>query len=561
MVAKTKPCPQCRKNGEDVNGDNLVTHPEHAYNKCFKCGYYEAHNAPLVGKYIEIFDRGLSKITCEKYGIQVVSYTGNFTVKGESIAVIDERCVAFNTYEKGQLIRQKLRSLDNKSYMKLIGTNTKSKALYGKHTCNPNKKIPITITEGEFDAAAVFQSTGLPAVSLPNGATGVDALLQELDWLQGWKYIVLMLDNDEAGAAAVEKALSILPVGKVRIAKLPYKDANEMVLEGRADDLKPAIWNAEIHRPESIVTVEDILSKVLDKPLQGYSLPWDFLNEGMYGLQPNHIYILAGAAQVGKTEFLREIIFHLIDQVKIPVGIFSLEQGAASTIQRMVGSMVNKRLHLPSNEWWDEEQIKEYAMTLNNKIFLYQNSSNESLSLESLLINIRYMHYCYGTNVIVIDNLTAMCNNPVIDDKYVGKYVYIGHIMNKLFTLSRELPLSIIVVSHLGNDKVSKQVHIPTSAVNKASYMMISESEMDSMINKPGLDWNSGRMPGLDSLDGSDIVAKLADYVIGLARDTVNKNDVIKRTLKVKLLKTRLASEFCGKEMKLLYNYESGRYE
>ena len=561
MTALTEPCPQCRRNGGDNAGDNLAIHPQHGYKKCFKCGFFEPINTPLEGTYMELFDRGLSKEICEKYGIQVVSYTGSFTTKDGPVAVVDERCATFNTYEKGKLVRQKIRSLITKPYIKILGSNSKSKALYGKHTCNPTPKLPITITEGEFDAASVFQATGMPSVSLPNGAGGVDCLVNELSWLQEWKHIVLMFDNDEAGAAAVEKALAILPVGKVRIAKLPYKDANEMLKEGKGGELKTAIWNAEIYRPESIVTVENIIDQVLKKPVQGISLPWDFLNDGMYGLQPNHVYVIAGSPQVGKTEFLREIIFHLVDFVNIPVGVYSLEQGAASTVQRMVGSMVNRRIHLPSNTWWIEDDIRAYAMSLNNKIFLYNNSSNESLSLDSLLINIRYMHYCYGVCVIVLDNLTAMCNNPIIDGKYVGKYIYIGHIMNKLFTLSRELPLSIILVSHLANDKVNKQIHIPTSAKNKESYLMIDSKEMDNMLNRPGLDWNSGRMPGLGNLDGSDVVEKLSDYVLGLARDTVNSDDIIRRTLKVKFLKTRLASEFCGKEMQLLFNYETGRYE
>ena len=559
MTSTTKPCPACQAKGEDKSGDNLVVHPQHNYAKCFKCGHYESINGVVQGKYMDIFDRGLTKNTCEKFGIQIVEYTGKFYVKKEPVDAVKERCVAFNTISGGKTIRQKLRSMDNKQCQKLLG-NTKDTSLYGKHAFNPHKKMPIVITEGEFDAASVWQEADMPAVSLPNGAGGVNCLINELEWLQQWKHIVLMFDNDEAGKEAIEKALTILPVGRVRIAHLPYKDANEMLLAKRGSEIKACIWNAEIKRPMSIVTVSDIMKDVLSKPKYGYSLPWNFMNEGMYGLQPNHIYVLAGAAQVGKTEFLREIIFHLISEVQTPVGVFSLEQGASSTIQRMVGSMVNKRLHLPTNTWWDEEQIKQHAMDLNNKIFLYRNSSNESLSLESLLINIRYMHFCFGINVIVLDNLTAMCNNPIIDEKHVNKYVYVGHIMNKLFTISRELPISIIVVSHLANDRVSKQVHIPTSAINKASYLTISEGEMDSLINKPGLDWNSGRMPGLDSLDGSDVVAKLSDYVIGLARNTVSKSDTTRRTLKVKFLKTRLDSAHCGKEMRLLYDYDTGRY-
>lgn len=560
MATQTKACPACRKKGGDKAGDNLAVHPQFGYSKCFKCGYYETINGILQGKYLDIFDRGLTKDTCEKFGIQIVNYNGKFYVNKEPVEAIEERCVAFNTYDKGAVVKQKIRSLDNKKHMKLLGTTSNS-SLYGKHAFSPTKKLPIVITEGEFDCAAVWQATGLPAVSLPNGAAGVSSLLNELEWLQQWKHIVLMFDQDDAGKAAVEKAITILPVGRVRVATLPYKDANEMLLAKKESDLKTCIWNAEIQRPTSIVTVADIMDDILEKPTIGYSLPFDFLNEGMYGLQPNHLYVLAGAAQVGKTEFLREIIFHLIHEVGTPVGVYSLEQGAASTVQRMVGSMVNKRLHLPTNTWWDNEKIKEYAMELNNKLYLYRNSSNESLSLDSLLINIRYMHYCFGINVIVLDNLTALCNNPYIDDKYVGKYVFIGHVMNKLFTLSRELPISVIIVSHLGNDKVSKQIHIPTSKVNKQSYLTITDSEMDMMINKPGLDYNSGRMPGLDSLDGSDIVGKLADYVIGLARDSVSKNDITRRTLKIKFLKTRLDSQQCGREHRLIYSYETGRYE
>jgi twinkle protein len=561
MASETGPCPQCRKNGRDESGNNLVTHPKYNYRKCFACNYYEAINAPLEGKYIDIFDRKLTKATCEKYGIQVVSYTGSFNTKHGLEAVTDERCAIFNTYEKGQVIRQKVRSLDNKQYMKLLGTNTKDKSLWGKHTCSPTKKLPITITEGEFDAAAVFQATGMPAVSIPNGAGNVgETLTRELSWLQEWKHVVLMFDNDEAGAEAVDKALSVLPVGQVRIAKLPYKDANEMLKEGKEAELKTCLWNAETYKPECIVTISDIIDEVLKKPEYGYSLPWDFLNEGTYGLQPNNIYVWLGAPQVGKTEAMKEVIFHLLEVEKVKVGMFCLEQGSANSVQRMVATKVNKRLHLPSNEWWNEDEIRAHAMELEGRLHLYQNSSSSGITLDSLLINIRYMYYCFGIKVIVIDNLTALCNTPIIDGKYVRDWVFTDYVADKLHALSRELPLSIILVAHTSKDRISKQIHIPTSKKNKESYLMIGEVQMDEMINRPGMDWNSGRMPGLEHIDGGDRIGRLADYVIGLARDTVSKNDVIRRTLKVKFLKTRLASEHCGKEYKLMYDYETGRY-
>lgn len=41
--------------------------------------------------------------------------------------------------------------------------------MFGLTTIGENDKS-IVITEGEFDAMAVYQETGIPSVSLPNGA-------------------------------------------------------------------------------------------------------------------------------------------------------------------------------------------------------------------------------------------------------------------------------------------------------------------------------------------------------------------------------------------------------
>ena len=43
------------------------------------------------------------------------------------------------------------------------------RGLFGLTTVTEQDKS-IVITEGEFDAMAVYQETGIPAVSLPNGA-------------------------------------------------------------------------------------------------------------------------------------------------------------------------------------------------------------------------------------------------------------------------------------------------------------------------------------------------------------------------------------------------------
>lgn len=72
----------------------------------------------------------------------------------------------------------------------------------------PDRQLPHFVflylhAQGEFDAMAVYQATGMPAISLPNGASslplGVLPLLERFDKLYLW------MDHDGPGQAGVEK--------------------------------------------------------------------------------------------------------------------------------------------------------------------------------------------------------------------------------------------------------------------------------------------------------------------------------------------------------------------
>ena len=63
--------------------------------------------------------------------------------------------------------RIKVRSIEKKSWQRLDPPGG-GFGLFGWHTV-PHDATQIIITEGEFDAMAVYQATGRPAVSLPNG--------------------------------------------------------------------------------------------------------------------------------------------------------------------------------------------------------------------------------------------------------------------------------------------------------------------------------------------------------------------------------------------------------
>ena len=69
--------------------------------------------------------------------------------------------------------------------------------LFGLHAV-PADAAELVITEGEYDAMAVYQATGRAAVSLPNGAASLPPAVLPL--LERFKRIFLWCDGDEVPA-------------------------------------------------------------------------------------------------------------------------------------------------------------------------------------------------------------------------------------------------------------------------------------------------------------------------------------------------------------------------
>ena len=102
------------------------------------------------------------------------------------------------------------------------------------------------------------QGNKWPVVSLGQGATsGKKALLGAWDFLMQFEEIILMFDQDDAGQKAALECAEALPVGKVKLAVLPYKDANECLQKGEGKAIIDAIWRAKDWRPDGIVSSDD----------------------------------------------------------------------------------------------------------------------------------------------------------------------------------------------------------------------------------------------------------------------------------------------------------------
>lgn len=241
------PCPMCDSSDAYAIDHDGIGH-------CFSCGGNYNENTksrtknlqttskketPMraieLGIYCDIDDRGITKDTAIKYKYQV-STDGK-----KHIANVAD-------------LSQKIRFLEDKKFLYI--NKPKTEKLYGDFAFEPNKEQPIVITEGELDAMSVHQISNLPAVSITHGTQSAKKCIEHnLDYLKGFKKVIIAFDNDDAGKKSTAFAVNMLRNQGIDCSELKYpeeiKDANEALIKGFEIDLMSALDDAanEVEAP------------------------------------------------------------------------------------------------------------------------------------------------------------------------------------------------------------------------------------------------------------------------------------------------------------------------
>nr|WP_319513384.1 toprim domain-containing protein [uncultured Cohaesibacter sp.] len=448
--------------------------------------------------------RSIDIETAKKWGFTRSEY------KGEVVRVFNYKNLS------GRVVAQKVR-FKGKDF-RFVG-NTKECGLFGMHLWRDGGKR-VVVTEGEIDAMSVSkaQNHKWPVVSIPTGAQGAKKALQKnLDWLQKFEEVVLMFDMDEPGQAAIEECVTLFAPGTCKVAKLPLKDANEMIKDDQYKELIDCIWEAKTYRPDGIVGVDDILDDVL-KPVE-WGLPWCFdpLTQATYGRRWGEIAGLGAGTGVGKTDFLTQQIAFDIEELQQKVGVVFLEQKPVETSKRIAGKIAGKMFHLPEGEW-DPEELKRAVADLRGKLFMYDNFGQTDWDI--VKVQIRYMAVSLGCRIIYLDHLTALADTG--DEK--GS---LEQIMKEMAMLAEELNIHITYVSHL--------------------------TTPDGKPHEEG-----GRVT-IRHFKGSRAIGFWSYFMFGMERDQQAEDEEERQTTTFRVLKDRYTGQSTGLTFKLKYDRQSGR--
>lgn len=209
-------------------------------------------------------ERNIRKNVAQHYGVRVA-----YDVEGNISS-------HFYPYTKnGVVVAYKERQLPKKF---IVHGKFAEVELFGQNVAGSGGKR-IVITEGEIDAMAVAQSQFdkyskfYPVVSITS-ASGTKTLLEQRTWLRTFDEVILMLDNDEPGKKATEEAAKIIGFDKVKIAKLPAKDASDtLLMDNGSELLMHAVFNATSYSPAGVVCGEEIWKQFKDR-LATESIPY-----------------------------------------------------------------------------------------------------------------------------------------------------------------------------------------------------------------------------------------------------------------------------------------------
>lgn len=425
--------------------------------------------------------------------------------------------VANHKNNQGQTVAQKIR-LPNKEFF--VKGNMKEATLYGQWLWRDGGKM-VTVTEGELDALSLSQAMGnkWPVVSVKTGAAGAKReIAKAVEYLESFDSVIFMFDNDEVGQQAAIECASLLSPNKAKIARLPLKDASDMLQQGRSKELVDAMWGAKSYRPDGIINGADLWETVSTvEEVESVPYPFDGLNAMTDGCRKGEIVTVTAGSGLGKSQLTREFAYKMLNDGST-IGYVALEESAKRTAQGLMSLHLNRPVHLTETP---EAELREaFDATLGTgRVFMYDHwGSTES---DNLLGKIRYLARGCNCDYIVLDHISIVVSG--IDDGDERRII--DNLMTKLRSLVEELDIGMILVSHLKRPNGEKG-------------------------------HEEGAKTSLAQLRGSAAIAQLSDMVIGLERNQQATENAHVTTVRV--LKNRW-SGVTGISCKLSYDTDTGR--
>lgn len=465
LVETHIPCPKC------TSSDGFCRYDDgHGY--CYVCHYYEKSDGsvslgpPPNATYEYHSHRGISKSTFEFYNVTTEFIDG------------EPKRVFFVYPNKAMQIR-------DYHEKKFLSEGPMSEAgLFGTDKFDAGSKESITITEGAYDALALFDTIGSTGavVAVKSASSARKEVIRDWDYINSFRRIILAFDNDEVGQSAARNVAALFDYSKVYHVKFTrHKDANAYLQAEEGYELLEAWKAAKRYAPDNIISTYEEFARSLVQTKEAIlaTYPSEDLTNRLYGLLAGELTLFKGLEGIGKTEIFRWIAFHVLNTTSLNIGLMHLEEDNGTTLKGLAGYQLKQPV-IPPDSSVSTTEVMEAIKTLTkgNEGRIYLHSSYDVEDESTILDNIRFMATAAECKVIFLDHISWLATGREDDDERKR----LDRISQKLKLLAKELNVAIIIISHVNDDgktRGSRNIPKVSDVVVHMHRDIVSPSESD----------------------------------------------------------------------------------
>ena len=388
--------------------------------------------------------RGIDPEVCKLYGIQIQTDADGKPVR--------------YAYKYPHTV--KYRAFDDKSKTWIKDKGVGMNHLFGPEF-NSNSSNKLYVTEGEFDAASLYQILGQKffVKSLPSASIGEKFIKQNYNYLNSFKEIIYAGELDDAGRRSAEKLYESFPTKLYYVPMSKYKDANEFLMAGDGEELKWTALKPQRYSPDNFFCSDEEVAQAIrtENPYDYTPTGHTGLDDKIRGIVKGGLTFLKAPRGTGKTEVIRYFETGLLKNPDTRIALLHMEEMRSTTYRAMatyhLGVNVRTKDDAQENGVSEDDVVKAaLEATQGERTIVFEMRSHDDPL--KLLEYTRLASTVYGAEYIFVDHVQrlAYLSQTGVD----GATSVLTSLGARMAQLSKELNIGVVFISQVNDDGRTK---------------------------------------------------------------------------------------------------------